>query len=247
MVTREPGVLAGVDIALLVLDEVLGADGYRVDRPGRRTAPAGRRRRRCWRVEAADARAAHRRAHRAEPGLPPVRHRHRHRGLGGRGRRHRAPRSATPARRCPGCGRCRSTRCAAAAGSTTGMGLGDAALIKDNHVAAAGSVLAPRCAQSAPPRPDLPCEVEVDSLDQLDEVLAEGVRAGAAGQLPGLADADRGAAPGRAFARDEAGVLGRAVAGAAPRTTPGPASTTSPSARSPTRCGCSIWVWIYES
>ncbi|HEX7826855.1 MAG TPA: nicotinate-nucleotide diphosphorylase (carboxylating), partial [Mycobacterium sp.] len=30
MVTREPGVAAGVDVALLVLDEVLGADGYRV-------------------------------------------------------------------------------------------------------------------------------------------------------------------------------------------------------------------------
>ena len=30
MVTREPGVIAGVDIALLVLDEVLGADGYQV-------------------------------------------------------------------------------------------------------------------------------------------------------------------------------------------------------------------------
>ena len=29
MVTREPGVIAGVDIALLVLDEVLGAGGYR--------------------------------------------------------------------------------------------------------------------------------------------------------------------------------------------------------------------------
>ena len=48
------------------------------------------------------------------------------------------------------------------------MGLGDAALIKDNHVAAAGSVLAAlRAVRSA--APDLPCEVEVDSLEQLDE------------------------------------------------------------------------------
>ena len=30
MVPREPGVIAGVDVALLVLDEVLGADGYQV-------------------------------------------------------------------------------------------------------------------------------------------------------------------------------------------------------------------------
>jgi nicotinate-nucleotide pyrophosphorylase (carboxylating) len=30
LITREPGVIAGVDVALLVLDEVLGAGGYRV-------------------------------------------------------------------------------------------------------------------------------------------------------------------------------------------------------------------------
>ena len=30
MVTREPGVIAGVDIALLVLDEVLGPEHFRV-------------------------------------------------------------------------------------------------------------------------------------------------------------------------------------------------------------------------
>lgn len=52
------------------------------------------------------------------------------------------------------------------------MGLGDAALIKDNHVVAAGSVVdALRAVRDA--APDLPCEVEVDSLEQLDEVLAE--------------------------------------------------------------------------
>jgi nicotinate-nucleotide pyrophosphorylase (carboxylating) len=53
------------------------------------------------------------------------------------------------------------------------LGLGDAVLIKDNHVAAAGSVgVALKRARAA--APDLPCEVEVDSLDQLDEVLALG-------------------------------------------------------------------------
>jgi nicotinate-nucleotide pyrophosphorylase (carboxylating) len=52
------------------------------------------------------------------------------------------------------------------------MGLGDAVLIKDNHVAAAGSVAAAlRAAREL--APTLPCEVEVDSLDQLDEALAE--------------------------------------------------------------------------
>jgi nicotinate-nucleotide pyrophosphorylase (carboxylating) len=54
------------------------------------------------------------------------------------------------------------------------MGLGDAALIKDNHVAAAGSVVAALRAVRAA-APDLPCEVEVDSLEQLDELLAEDV------------------------------------------------------------------------
>ncbi len=52
------------------------------------------------------------------------------------------------------------------------MGLGDAALIKDNHVAAAGSVVAAlRAVRDV--APDVPCEVEVDSLDQLDEILGE--------------------------------------------------------------------------
>lgn len=52
------------------------------------------------------------------------------------------------------------------------LGLGDAVLIKDNHVAAAGSVAAAlRAARDRAPQ--LPCEVEVDSLDQLDEALAE--------------------------------------------------------------------------
>jgi nicotinate-nucleotide pyrophosphorylase (carboxylating) len=51
------------------------------------------------------------------------------------------------------------------------LGLGDAVLIKDNHVAAAGSVGA-ALAAVRDRAPDLPREVEVDSLDQLDEVLA---------------------------------------------------------------------------
>lgn len=54
------------------------------------------------------------------------------------------------------------------------MGLGDAALIKDNHVVAAGSVVAALRAVRALD-PDIECEVEVDSLEQLDAVLAEDV------------------------------------------------------------------------
>jgi nicotinate-nucleotide pyrophosphorylase (carboxylating) len=50
------------------------------------------------------------------------------------------------------------------------LGLGDAVLIKDNHVRAAGSVTAALSAARAH-APELPCEVEVDTLDQLDEAL----------------------------------------------------------------------------
>jgi nicotinate-nucleotide pyrophosphorylase (carboxylating) len=53
------------------------------------------------------------------------------------------------------------------------MSLGDAALIKDNHVLAAGSVTAAiRAVREL--RPDITLEVEVDTLDQLDEALAAG-------------------------------------------------------------------------
>ncbi|WP_037363342.1 carboxylating nicotinate-nucleotide diphosphorylase [Amycolatopsis orientalis] len=50
------------------------------------------------------------------------------------------------------------------------MGLGDAVLIKDNHVVAAGSVTA-ALAAAREHAPQLPCEVEVDDLAQLDEAL----------------------------------------------------------------------------
>ncbi|MTD16645.1 carboxylating nicotinate-nucleotide diphosphorylase [Nakamurella sp. YIM 132087] len=53
------------------------------------------------------------------------------------------------------------------------MSLGDAALIKDNHVEAAGSVTAAVAAVRAL-RPDITLEVEVDTPDQLTEALAVG-------------------------------------------------------------------------
>ncbi|MEQ4204866.1 carboxylating nicotinate-nucleotide diphosphorylase [Actinopolymorpha sp. B9G3] len=56
-------------------------------------------------------------------------------------------------------------------GANHRLGLGDAVLIKDNHVVAAGSVAAALAAVRAEV-PDLPCEVEVGSLSELDEALA---------------------------------------------------------------------------
>lgn len=55
------------------------------------------------------------------------------------------------------------------------LSLGDAALIKDNHVAAAGSVRAAIEAVRSV-NPDLLLEVEVDTMDQLDEAAAAGAR-----------------------------------------------------------------------
>ena len=55
------------------------------------------------------------------------------------------------------------------------MGLGDAALIKDNHVAAAGSVTkAIEAVRAATPA--LPLEVECDDLTQVEEALAAGAQ-----------------------------------------------------------------------
>ncbi len=53
------------------------------------------------------------------------------------------------------------------------MSLGDAALIKDNHVAAAGSVTAAIKAVRARD-PDITLEVEVDTIDQFDEAIGAG-------------------------------------------------------------------------
>jgi nicotinate-nucleotide pyrophosphorylase (carboxylating) len=53
------------------------------------------------------------------------------------------------------------------------MSLSDAALVKDNHVVAAGGV-AEAFARVRAAFPGVPVEVEVDSLDQLDEVLDAG-------------------------------------------------------------------------
>ncbi|MGA0208308.1 MAG: carboxylating nicotinate-nucleotide diphosphorylase [Candidatus Nanopelagicales bacterium] len=58
-------------------------------------------------------------------------------------------------------------------GSNHRMSLSDAALVKDNHVLAAGGV-AEAFAAVREKFPDVPVEVEVDSLDQLDEVVAAG-------------------------------------------------------------------------
>ena len=87
LVAREGGVIAGVDVALLVLDEVLGMGGYRVLQ---RLSDGDRLERHviALRVEARHAGIADGRADDAEPRVPPVRHRHRDPAVGGRGSGH---------------------------------------------------------------------------------------------------------------------------------------------------------------
>jgi nicotinate-nucleotide pyrophosphorylase (carboxylating) len=172
MVTREPGVAAGVDLALLVLDEVLGADAYRVT--GRVEDGA--------RLDAGDAlltvEADTRGLLTAERTmLNLVSHLS---GIATETARWVAAVEGTHAKirdtrkTLPGLRALQKYAVRVGGGVNHRMGLGDAALIKDNHVAAAGGVVeALRAVRAA--APDLPCEVEVDSLEELDAVLAEDV------------------------------------------------------------------------
>lgn len=169
MVPREPGVIGGVEVALLVLDAVL-AGGYEV-------------------MQSVEDGA------RLQPGEPVLTVRADARGLLTAERTmlnlvcHLSGIATTTAawveavdgtkakirdtrKTLPGLRALQKYAVRVGGGVNHRLGLGDAALIKDNHVVAAGSVLdALRAVRDA--APDLPCEVEVDSLEQLDEVLAE--------------------------------------------------------------------------
>ncbi|HEX5143758.1 MAG TPA: carboxylating nicotinate-nucleotide diphosphorylase [Mycobacterium sp.] len=173
LVTRAEGVVAGIDVALLVLDEVLGVDGYRVIgraddgdrlRPGDALLTLQAQTRELLTAERtmlnlichlsgiATATAAWVAA------------------VDGTNAKIRDSRKTLPGLRA-----LQKYAVRVGGGVNHRMGLGDAALIKDNHVAAAGSVVAALRAVRAA-APDLPCEVEVDSLEQLDDVLAEDVQ-----------------------------------------------------------------------
>ncbi|WP_310786210.1 carboxylating nicotinate-nucleotide diphosphorylase [Mycobacterium sp. Z3061] len=170
MVPRELGVIAGVDVALLALDEVIGSDGYQV----------------LHRVEDGT---------RVGPGEPLLTVRAQTRGLltaertmlnlvchlSGIATATAAWVEAVEGTRTkvrdtrktlPGLRLLQKYAVRVGGGVNHRLGLGDAALIKDNHVAAAGSAVgALRAVRAA--APELSCEVEVDSLEQLAEVLPE--------------------------------------------------------------------------
>jgi nicotinate-nucleotide pyrophosphorylase (carboxylating) len=176
MATRERGVIAGVDVALLVLDEVIGPDGYRVKErvdDGARLDAGGT----LLVVEAPTQGLLT--AERTMLNL--VCH------LSGIATTTAAWVDAVDGTKAkirdtrktlPGLRALQKYAVRVGGGVNHRMGLGDAALIKDNHVAAAGSVLAALRAVRAA-APELECEVEVDSLEQLDEVLGEDLGNGA--------------------------------------------------------------------
>ena len=172
LVAREPGIIAGCDVALLVLDEVLGMGSYRVlDRlaDGDRVESGAA----VLRLEAGTRGLLT--AERTLLNL--VCHLS---GIASATRQWVDAVAGTPAvvrdtrKTLPGLRALQKYAVRVGGGQNHRMGLGDAALIKDNHVAAAGSVVAALNAVRTA-APDLPCEVEVDSLEQLDEVLAEPV------------------------------------------------------------------------
>ncbi|WP_040747719.1 carboxylating nicotinate-nucleotide diphosphorylase, partial [Nocardia transvalensis] len=172
LVSRQAGTVAGLDVGLLVLDEVIGAGGYEVtDRvdDGTRVAPGD---------PVLSVQAPARGLLTAERTmLNLVCH------LSGIATATAAWVDAVAGTRCrirdsrktlPGLRALQKYAVRVGGGVNHRMGLGDAALIKDNHVVAAGSVVAAlRAVREL--APDIACEVEVDSLEQLDEVLAEDV------------------------------------------------------------------------
>jgi nicotinate-nucleotide pyrophosphorylase (carboxylating) len=170
LITREPGVIAGVDVALLVLDEVIGPDGYRilerVDDGARLQSGAP-----LLTVEAlmlglltAERTMLNLVCHLSGIATATAAWVDAVRGTKAKIRDTR--------KTLPGLRALQKYAVRVGGGVNHRLGLGDAALIKDNHVAAAGSVVAAlRAVRVA--APDLPCEVEVDSLEQLDEVLDE--------------------------------------------------------------------------
>lgn len=173
LVTREQGVVAGIEVARLVLDAVLGPDGYRIEKQvvdgtpvaageellvvvaptqGLLTAERTLLNLVCHLSGVATATAAWAAQ------------------VAGTDAKIRDTRKTLPGLRA-----LQKYAVRVGGGVNHRMGLGDAALIKDNHVAAAGSVVAALRAVRAA-APDLPCEVEVDTLEQLDEVLDEDVQ-----------------------------------------------------------------------
>jgi nicotinate-nucleotide pyrophosphorylase (carboxylating) len=168
---RRPGVLAGIPAVIAVLDEVLGADGYelleqRAD--GERLAagePALRVRAPVRGLLTAERTALNLLCHLSGIATATADWVDE---VAGTGTVILDTRKTLPGLRLL---QKYAVRCGG--GRNHRMGLGDMVLIKDNHVVAAGSVTAALAAARGT-APGVRCELEVDSLAQLDEALAAG-------------------------------------------------------------------------
>lgn len=172
VVSRSPGTVAGIDVGLMVLDEVIGAGAYEVTErvsDGTRVVPG---------QSVLTVTAPTRGLLTAErtmlnlvchlSGIATATS-HWVDAIAGTRAKVRDSRKTLPGLRA-----LQKYAVHVGGGVNHRMGLGDAALIKDNHVAAAGSVVAAlRAVREL--APDIECEVEVDNLTQLDQVLAENV------------------------------------------------------------------------
>ncbi|MFT4201494.1 carboxylating nicotinate-nucleotide diphosphorylase [Gordonia sp. (in: high G+C Gram-positive bacteria)] len=169
VVSRANGVVAGVPVALAVFDEVIGAGRYEVTAQltdGDRVAPGDTviaLRAPTRELLTAERTALNLLCHLSGIATATAEWVDAVEGTGARIRDSR--------KTLPGLRFLQKAAVRAGGGVNHRMGLGDEALIKDNHVVAAGSVAAALQAVRAA-APDIPVEVEVDSLDQLDEVLA---------------------------------------------------------------------------
>lgn len=168
--TRRPGVLAGVGVALAVVDAVLGTEYEVLDArtDGDRLAPgdvALRVRGPVRGLLTAERTALNLLCHLSGVATATARWVD---AVAGTGCRIRDTRKTMPGLRLL---EKYAVRCGG--GVNHRLGLGDAVLIKDNHVVAAGSVTAALAAVRRH-APHLPCEVEVTTLDELDAVLSAG-------------------------------------------------------------------------
>ncbi len=169
IISRQDGVIAGVPVVRAVFDEVIGADNYRIDSSvvdGTRVVPGD-----VVLTVTATARellTAERTALNLICHLSGIATATAHwvDAVEGTKARIRDSRKTLPGMRF-----LQKYAVRAGGGTNHRMGLGDEALIKDNHVVAAGSVTAALTAVRTA-APGLPVEVEVDSLAQFDEVLA---------------------------------------------------------------------------
>ncbi|WP_169733796.1 carboxylating nicotinate-nucleotide diphosphorylase [Crossiella equi] len=167
---RKPGVLAGVVVALAVFDTVLGAENYEVlelRRDGERLAPgesALRLRGPVRGLLTAERTALNLVCHLSGVATATARWVDEVRGTGCVVRDSR--------KTLPGLRLLQKYAVRCGGGENHRLGLGDAVLIKDNHVVAAGGVVeALKLARQHAPH--LPCEVEVTTLEELDLVLGE--------------------------------------------------------------------------